>query len=81
MYWDVLKAAKLDSLKPAKAASGLESSTAKAAGSAKAARVAYATNTASKLPASFTDNTAKEQRMLAYAGDFKRVFEQLYPFR
>lgn len=83
VYWDVLKAAKLDSLRVAKATSALDSSgsAGKSAGSAKVGRVTYATNTASKLPASYTQNNTKESRVLAYASDFKRVFEQLYPFR
>jgi hypothetical protein len=33
------------------------------------------------MPASFTSNSKKEQKMLAYVRDFQRVFQELYPHR
>lgn len=87
MFWDVLKVAKLDALKPATATPNIGNLTERSAkacaasASTKAGRVAYATNTAGKLPPSFTTTSPKEARALAYAGDFKRVFGQLYPHR
>lgn len=83
--WDIYKAAPLDALKPkpqaAPGVDGVEASVLRTTGSTKASRVQHATHSAGKLPASFSSNSPKEQKMLAYLADFQRVFQELYPHR
>jgi hypothetical protein len=83
VYWDVFKTAKLDSFKSkAVAAGGDGEGAARAQGSStKSNRVQHTTHSAGKMPASFTSNSKKEQKMLAYVRDFQRVFQELYPHR
>lgn len=82
-YWDVFKMAKLDAFKPKPTAAGGEgeASASRSQGSSKSTRVQHTTHSAAKMPASFTTNSAKEQKMLAYVADFQRVFQELYPHR
>lgn len=80
-YWDIYKAAPLDALKPKPQADGVKASVLRTTGSSKASRVQHATHSAGKLPASFSSNNPKEQKMLAYLEDFQRVFQELYPHR
>lgn len=85
--WDIYKAAPLDALrlKPKPQATpgvdGVEASVLRTTGNSKASRVQHATHSAGKLPASFSSNSPKEQKMLAYLADFQRVFQELYPHR
>jgi hypothetical protein len=83
MYWDVFKTAKLDSFKLKAVAAGGDGEGAARAkgGSTKSNRVQHTTHSAGKMPASFTSNSKKEQKMLAYVRDFQRVFQELYPHR
>jgi hypothetical protein len=82
VYWDVFKTAKLDSFKPKAVAAGDGEGAARAqGGSTKSNRVQHTTHSAGKMPASFTSNSKKEQKMLAYVRDFQRVFQELYPHR
>lgn len=84
VFWDVFKTAKLDSFKPkAVAAQDGEGggTTARSQGSSKSSRVQHTTHSAGKMPPSFTTNSKKEQKMLAYIRDFQRVFQELYPHR
>lgn len=81
-FWDVFKIAKLDTfkIKPV-VASELEGVSAQAQGSSKSIRVQHTTHSAGKMPSSFTSNSAKERKLLAYIADFQNVFEKLYPHR
>jgi len=82
----VYKTAQLDLFKPKPQVAsttgggegGLQRST---AASSKASRVQHATHSAGKLPAGFTSNSSKEQKLLAYIADFQRVFQEFYPHR
>jgi hypothetical protein len=83
-YWDIYKAAPLDALKPkpqATGVDGVEAAVQRNTGSSKASRVQHATHSAGKLPSSFSSNSPKDQKMLAYLADFQRVFQELYPHR
>lgn len=95
-HWDCYWVARLDAFKPL-AATGSDNtagpsstiggsmigntSGSSSSSSGKAARVQHATHSAAKLPLSFSNINAKEERLLAYVDEFQRLFRELYPHR
>ncbi|GAX80447.1 hypothetical protein CEUSTIGMA_g7886.t1 [Chlamydomonas eustigma] len=76
IYFDVFKHARLDALK----AKQLDEEELKPK-NGKKARVHHTINIASKMPKSFNGHTQPEARMLEYVQNYKRIFEELYPYR
>jgi hypothetical protein len=68
----------MDTLRP-KAPAAEEGKVAGSSG--KSIRTQHCIHSASKMPSSFTSNSAKEERLLSYLRDFQRVFQELYPHR
>lgn len=65
----------------ASAAGGTTPRAGGSSGSSKSARVQHCSHSAGKMPGSMTGNSAKEAALLAYVGDYVRVFQELYPHR
>lgn len=76
VYWDVFKSARLEALKPRQLTEDELRPK-----NAKRARVQHTGHIAGKMPKSYSTLTHQESRLLAYAQDFQRVFEELYPHR
>lgn len=76
VFFDVFKSAKLDSLKPKQ----LHEEELKPK-NAKRLRVQHTINMSSKMPKSFNSYSQGESKVLAYVGDFNRIFAELYPYR
>ena len=76
VFWDVFIQAPLDALatKPRTEDDDLP-------GRAKQKRLDTTINMAGRMPRRYHTHSAREESMLAYVRDFKRTFEELYPYR